>query len=75
MLNSEAIAAIVVAAYLHALWEDANGRRRDEEGKAPRSRLGYTRLLMKHLGFSHKAYRRDLLARLTFYYNREYPVR
>ena len=34
----EMIATIAVVAFMQALWEDANGRRRDEEGKRSRTR-------------------------------------
>jgi hypothetical protein len=43
--TEETLAAIAVVALMQALWEDANGRRRDEEGKKPRTRRGYARLL------------------------------
>lgn len=71
MLNSSTLLAIAVVAYLQALWQDANGRRRDEEGKKPRSRAGYARLLSKHLGFPHLNVPLLLLVR---YYDHETNV-
>lgn len=70
MLNSNVLWEIEIAAFMQALWEDANGRRHDELGAKPRTRLGYGRLLLAHL----KVARCDLLSRLRFYYNNELPV-
>jgi hypothetical protein len=72
----ETLSSIVVVAFMQALWEDANGRRRDEEGKKARTRRGYARLLSKVDGFGGPMSDRFRVTALRDYYeHEECPVR
>jgi hypothetical protein len=75
-LSDETLAAIAVVALMQALWEDANGRRRDEEGKKPRTRRGYARLLATVDGFGGPmSDRYRAIALRDYYENETSPVR
>jgi hypothetical protein len=72
----ETLSTIVVVAFMQALWEDANGRRRDEEGKKARTRTGYARLLAKVDGFGGPmSDRYRAIALRDYYENETCPVR
>lgn len=74
MLSSDTLDSIVVAVYMQACWEDANSRRRDEEGKAPRTRKGYAKLLSGYrfsLGLYAPLSDHHRALQLWHYYNTE----
>jgi len=76
LFTEETASAFVVCAYMQAMWEDANGRRRDEEGKKPRTRRGYAKLLGTVDLLAGPMSDRGRVERLRRYYNEETnPVR
>lgn len=75
MFIEETIGSLTTAIFMEALYEDANSRRKNEEGKAPRTRRGYAKLLDAYIlaGPMSDRYRAEQL--ITYYNTEINPVR